>query len=281
MAVLVDLGYDGVALALDHDHIAAYTDDPVTHVAAIIACLDEVGLAVVVGTDTYGPLDSRRAPAPTLVGADGAERRVDMLCRTVRFAAEIGSPVVSFRSGASEKRADPDVSWDRLLIGSAAVLDEAAVHGITLGLEPEPGAFVDTVEGYLELHRRLGGPEHLGLTLGLDAGGASAPGVGFGPGFEAGFGAEAGVECAADRIRCLAPHLVDVRIAEPGPPGRRHPVRTPGVIDDHPSVLSALHDIGYAGLIGVEPPPGPVSPETARSSLRALRAAAGRTPARR
>jgi L-ribulose-5-phosphate 3-epimerase len=262
LAVLADLGYDGVALTLDSHRLASYADDPAAHVAAIVARLDELGLAVVIGTDTDHSLDPRREHVPTLVGADGAGPRVDLLCRAVRFAAEIGSPVVSFRSGASEERAGPDVSWDRLLAGCAVVLDEAAVHGITLGFEPRSGAFVETVEGYLELHRRLGAPEHLGLTLGV------------GTGFESGAESESesesesgsgsvGTEVISDRVRRLAPYLVDVRIAD-------------GI--EHAPLLGALYDIGYAGLIGVGPLSGPATAETARHSLRSLRHTAGRTP---
>jgi sugar phosphate isomerase/epimerase len=272
LAVLADLGYDGVALALDHRHLASYADDPVTHVTAIVARLDELGLAVVIGTDPFHPVDPPCEPGSTLVGADGGGRRVDLLCRAVRFAAEIGSPVVSFRSGAGDGRAGLDVSWERLIAGCAAVLDEAAVHGVTLGFEPVAGAFVDSIEGYLELHRRLGGPEHLGLTLGVDVGGP----VGAGLVPEGG----AAVESPPARIRRLAPHLVDVRIADPGRPGRPQVAPTLGEVDPVP-VLSALRDIGYAGLIGVDPPPGPATPETAGRSLRTLHHAAGRVPARR
>lgn len=49
--------------------------------------------------------------------------------------------------------------------GVSVVLEEAERHGVALGLEPEPGMFVQHLDDALALRRELGEPELLGITL--------------------------------------------------------------------------------------------------------------------
>src|SRR3954453_385470 len=112
------------------------------------------GLGGGVETGARFVLDPRRKHFPTLL-SDGRERRVDLLCRAVDVAAELGAPVVSLWSGAAPGDIDPGRAWDLLIDGLGRVLDHAARAGVTLAFEPEPGMLVERLSDYELLEQRL------------------------------------------------------------------------------------------------------------------------------
>src|SRR5262249_45570630 len=67
LALLADLGYAGVALPLDHQHLDPYGPGLSRRVAAVARELDRHGLAVVVETGARYLLDPRRKHRPTLL----------------------------------------------------------------------------------------------------------------------------------------------------------------------------------------------------------------------
>src|SRR6185503_9474699 len=133
-------GYAGVALTLDHVHFDPLAPRLRARAARLRLRLESLGLACVVETGARFVLDPRRKHFPTLV-SDGRERRVDLLCRAVDVAAELGAPVVSLWSGTAAE--DVEGAWDLLLDGVDRVLRHAERAGITLAFEPEPGMLVE------------------------------------------------------------------------------------------------------------------------------------------
>lgn len=260
LTVLADLGYDGVALTLDHGHLDPFTEDLPRRVTALAARLDRLGLSVMVETGAPYLLDPWGKHQPTLM-SEAAARRVDLLERAVRIAADLGSPGLHLCSGPHPRDVPESTAWERLTAGCAAVLETASAHGITLGFEPEPQMFVDTVDRVLELRRRLGGAEQFGVVL--DVGHAHC------------VEEIPLLEC----VRRAAPHLVSVQIEDMVRGVHRHLEFGDGEID-FPPVLAALAAAGYRGMVSVEIQGGGLdAPEVARRSLAFLRTAAASAPA--
>jgi L-ribulose-5-phosphate 3-epimerase len=255
LAVIADLGYDGVALTLDHHHLDPYAAGLARQVGAVARRLGELGLGVVVETGARYLMDPWRKHEPTLVSAAGRERRIDLLTRAVRIGADLGAEAVSFWSGVRRPGISATEAWRRLVAGCAQVVDVAAGLGVRLGFEPEPGMVVADIDGYARLRRALGDPEPFGLTL--DIGHCRC------------------VETAPvpDCVRRSAGWLVNVQIDDMRRGVHEHLEFGAGEID-FPPVLAALDEAGYDGLVAVElPRHSHAAPEVARRSLDFLRSA--------
>jgi sugar phosphate isomerase/epimerase len=237
LAVLADLGYDGVALTLDHQHLDPYAPDLAARVAALAGRLDRLGLDVVVETGARYLLDPWRKHQPTLVSAEpeGRALRVDLLTRAVRIAADLGAQAVSFWSGTASDGCDSASAMDRLVASCGTVLATARDVGVVLGFEPEPGMVVDTLDRFEELRTALGRPEEFGVTLDLGH-----------------------CRClesipVADCVARVADGLVNVQIDDMRRGTHEHLEFGQGEID-FPPVLRALSESGYRGLVSVELP---------------------------
>jgi sugar phosphate isomerase/epimerase len=232
LELLADNGYAGVALTLDHVHFDPLAPRLRARAARLRLRLESLGLACVVETGARFVLDPRRKHFPTLV-SDGRERRVDLLCRAVDVAAELGAPVVSLWSGTAPPDLAPARAWDLLVDGVARVLEYAQRAGITLAFEPEPGMLVEQLYDYELLERRLGRPENLAITL--DVGHCVC------------IEDESPQEC----IRRAGARLAHVHIEDMVRGVHEHLMFGEGELD-LPAALAALEDIGYSGLVSVE-----------------------------
>ncbi len=255
LAVIADLGYDGVALTLDHDHVDPFAPDAARQVARAADLLRDHDLAVVIETGARYLLDPWHKHAPTLLHDDNA-RRIEFLQRAASIGADLGAEAVSCWAGVRPAGVDPDTAWKRMVDGIARVLDGASVP---LGFEPEPGMLVADIAGWRRLRADLGEPDGFGITL--DIGHCrcledlSVPGC----------------------VAAVAEHLVNVQIDDMRRGVHEHLEFGDGEID-FPPVLRALADAGYRGLVAVElPRHSHAAPAVARRSLEFLRAAeAGR-----
>ncbi|MCX5365671.1 sugar phosphate isomerase/epimerase [Streptomyces sp. NBC_00124] len=255
LTVLADLGYDSVGLTLDHGHLDPYAADLPRQVDRLARRLDRLGLAVMVETGAPYLLDPWHKHHPTLMSDSDAERRVDLLARAVRIAADLGAPAVHLCSGPAPRDMPEDEAWKRLTAGCEEVLEIAGEHGVALGFEPEPYMFVDTVQRVLDLRRRLGDPDLFGITL--DIGHAHC------------------VEepSLLDCVAAAAPHLVNVQIEDMRRGVHEHLELGAGEID-FPPVLAALKASGYRGPVSVEIQGASLdAPDVARRSLEFLQAA--------
>jgi sugar phosphate isomerase/epimerase len=232
LELLAEHGYAGVALTLDHAHFDPLAPRLRVRAARLRLRLESLGLACVVETGARFVLDPRRKHFPTLL-SDGRERRVDLLCRAVDVAAELGAPVVSLWSGAAPEDVDPARAWDRLLDGLDRVLTHATRAGITLAFEPEPGMLVERLEDYDRLSDRLGHPDALALTL------------------DVGHCVCIEDESPEDCIRRAGVRLAHVHIEDMVRGVHEHLMFGEGELD-LPAALTALEEVGYDGLVAVE-----------------------------
>ncbi|MFJ5549868.1 sugar phosphate isomerase/epimerase family protein [Streptomyces sp. NPDC093225] len=255
LALLADLGYDGVGLTLDHMHLDPYAPDLAARTSRIARRLGELGLAVTVETGARYVLDPRRKHGPTLLEADACDRwsRIRMLVRAVRIAADLGAHAVHCFSGILPPGESADDGWKRLADGLGVVLDAAEEAGVPLAVEPEPGHLLESLADFHRLRADLGDPAPLGLTLDIGHCQCLEP------------------ASPADCVRDAAPWLRHVQIEDMRRGVHEHLPFGDGEID-FPPVLAALADCGYQGLTVVElPRHSHAGPELAAHSLRFLR----------
>jgi sugar phosphate isomerase/epimerase len=264
LELLADLGYDGVALTLDHLHLDPFAADLPGRVAQVRHRLDVLGLGVVVETGARYLLDPRRKHHPTLLhpGPEAA-RRVDYLRRAVQVAADLGAEAVSLWSGSLPPGVDEATAWSRLVDGVGQVLRYAEERDVVCAVEPEPGMLVDTLDGVLALRRRLGDPERLRVTLDLGH-----------------------IVCNETRdvvstIRHAGELIANVQVDDMVPGVHEHLELGTGEVD-FPAALAALEEVGYTGLTSVElPRQSHAAPAVAERSLGVLRDAARQATRRR
>jgi L-ribulose-5-phosphate 3-epimerase len=253
LEVIAELGYTGVALTLDHNHLDPFAEDVARRVEHVRRQLDRLGLSVVVETGARYLLDPRRKHHPTLL-SDERGPRLDFLRRGVRIAGELGAQCVSFWSGVKPDGLDDATARERLRSGVGEVLDEAERRGVRLALEPEPGHFVQHVEQALRLRGDLGEPVLLGVTIDVGHCVAVEP-----------------VD-AAECIRRVGPLLFNVQLDDMVTGVHEHLEFGEGELD-LAATLGALGEIGYQGMAAVElPRHSHAAPDVARRSLAALRA---------
>jgi len=165
--ILRDLGYESLAITLDHHTIDPFAVHLPDRIARWRKALAAAGMACVVETGARLLLDRAVKHEPTLVSAhpDARARRVDFSRRAVDVAAALGADCVSLWSGVGRDPAPLGTFWDRLADGMAVILEHAAAAGVIVALEPEPGMVIDTLGRAEELWARLGRPPQLRLTV--------------------------------------------------------------------------------------------------------------------
>ncbi|GAA3153339.1 sugar phosphate isomerase/epimerase family protein [Nonomuraea salmonea] len=250
--VIAELGYEGVALTLDHHHLDPYADGLAHRVAKVADRLRTLNLAVVIETGARYLLDPRRKHAPTLLD-DDRDKRIDFLRRAVAVGDDLGAEAVSFWSGVRPAHVPPALARDRLVDGCAQVLE--GTETMKLGFEPEPGMLVDTIAGWRGLRDALGAPERFGLTLDIGHCRCNEP------------------DPVPDCVTSVAGHVVNVQIDDMRRGTHEHLEFGEGEID-FPPVLRALAASGYRGLVAVElPRHSHAAPDVAARSLAFLRRA--------
>lgn len=166
IAILADLGYEGVAITLDHHALNPFDSGFATQAQEIRAQLKRSGLRSVIETGARFLLDPRRKHQPTLLCPESElrQQRFEFLERAVVLAAFLGAEAVSFWSGTSDADEPGDDTMKRLADGCRSLSELAAKHNVRLGFEPEPGMFIDTIEKFAALFARVDHP-NFGLTL--------------------------------------------------------------------------------------------------------------------
>ena len=233
IVLLAELGYRSIALTVDYHALNPFDPDLPRQLAAVKALLEKHGPHSVVETGARFLLDPRRKHQPTLLSPPPErERRLDFLKRAVDVAAELGSDAVSFWSGAATDAALAEERLERLAEGCRQLCRHAEVRSIRLAFEPEPGMFIDTMDRYAELRRRVDHPL-FGLTI--DVGHLHC----------------LGEIPIADRLQQWRERLWNVHIEDMRRGVHDHLMFGEGEID-FGEVMGALKEIGYAGGVHVE-----------------------------
>ncbi|MFJ8822849.1 sugar phosphate isomerase/epimerase family protein [Streptomyces sp. NPDC102467] len=258
LALLADLGYDGVGLTLDHMHLDPLTPDLAERTRQVGRALERHRLTATIETGARYVLDPRRKHGPSLLDPDPDARaaRTRLLLRAVQVAADLGAHAVHCFSGITPDGTDPDTAWKHLADGLGTVVTAATDAGVPLAIEPEPGHLLATLADFHRLRHALGNPDALGLTLDIGHCQCLEP------------------ESPADCVRAAAPWLRHVQIEDMRRGVHEHLPFGDGEID-FPPVLDALAATGYQGLTVVElPRHSHAGPQLAARSLEFLRTAA-------
>jgi len=254
LEILAELGYQSVALTLDHNALNPYIAAVVGQRARIKVLLRRLGLRAVIETGSRFLLDTRRKHQPTLLSPTPEERqrRLDFLQRAIDLAVHLESDVVSFWSGTAVDDAGPEEWMRRLVAGCTQLCEYAERRKVRLAFEPEPGMFIDTMEQYARLVERIPHPR-FGLTI--DVGHLHCQG-------ELPIG---------DHLRRWRERLWNIHIEDMKRGIHDHLMFGEGEIDFAP-VLATLREIGYQGDVNVElSRHSHNAVETARKALTFLR----------
>jgi len=165
--ILCDLGYESLAITLDHHTINPFAGDLPTRVTRWRKALADVGMACVIETGARHLLDRTVKHEPTLVSSDPSARarRIDFTRRAIDVAADLGAGCVSLWSGVGRDGAALETFGGRLADGLAEIVTYAAQAGVVVAFEPEPGMVIDTLARAATLFDRLGRPSALRLTV--------------------------------------------------------------------------------------------------------------------
>ena len=255
VAILADLGYQGLSLTLDRHHLDPFAPNLARRIAAVSALLQQYEFSVALETGAPYALDPWNRFEPSLVSDTDRTARVDLLLRAVDVAADLGCGVVSLWSGRLPGGCTRAEGWDRLLAGVEALLPRAAAAGVVLAFEPEPDMMLARVADVLDLRARLGNAHEVQITL------------------DVGHAACNELQDPAECVRAAGDALAHVQVEDIRGGVHQHLEFGEGDID-FPPVMAALQDVGFTGLVSVElAQHSHVAPEVARRSLSALRIA--------
>ena len=258
LTILAELGYQSVALTLDHHALNPYDPGLSRQTPIVRDQLRRLGLGVVIETGARFLLDPWHKHQPTLLSddAEARERRLDFLRRAVDVAAALDAEAVSFWSGRATKPASEAALMDRLVDGCRQLCEHAQKRQIRLAFEPEPDMFIDTMARWAELHRRVSHPL-FGLTI--DIGHLHC----------------LGETPIAAHLRRWRDWLWNVHIEDMRRGVHDHLMFGEGEID-FAEVMTALTEIGYTGGVHVElSRHSHDAVETARRALAFLRRFSG------
>lgn len=254
LELLVEQGYDAVALTLGHPHLDPFAEDLDEQLHSLRATLDELGLRVVIETGTRFLLDPRHKHRPALVDEEAASR-LTFLRRAVDIAAALRAECVSFFSGVLPTGTTPEAGWQRLASRVAEIVEYARGKNVLLAVEPEPGMLIETVSDVLRLRAELGNPDNLRITVDIGHCVVVEPGGLRGALLQAG------------------PLLANVQLDDMRPHAHEHLPFGEGTVD-LPLALATLAELDYRGVAAVELPRHSYdAPGLAERSIAALRTA--------
>lgn len=228
--VIAGIGYQSVAITLDHSALDPFASDRKSEQRRVRALLDELGVVAVIETGARFLLDPWRKHRPTLLEDDAAERavRLDFVDRAMDCAVAIGAKVVSLWSGARPpgSSAEPAELDERLIEALQGLSSSAERRGVILGFEPEPGMHIESMADFDRIAAHIDSPA---FALTLDVGHAHLTEV-----------------SAADTVTRYVDRLVNVHLEGMRRPVHDHLLPWDGDMDLR-EVLAALTAVGYQG----------------------------------
>lgn len=232
--ILAELHYDCVAITLDHHFLDPFDRQSIGHAKIIRDRLEGHGMSSVIETGSRFLLDPRRKHWPTLLthNPEHRKRRLEFLKTAIDIAAVLQSEAVSFWSGAKAMEMPHDEAMALLIEGCRTIVEHAATQNVNLAFEPEPGMFIETMDGFRRLCQQIDSPR-FGLTL--DVGHVHCLGDG----------------TPAERIREFADVLANIHLEDMRRGVHAHLPIGEGEMEFEP-IFTALRDVAYAGPINIE-----------------------------
>ncbi|HEX3358396.1 MAG TPA: sugar phosphate isomerase/epimerase family protein [Tepidisphaeraceae bacterium] len=241
-------GFDGVEILADAPHAYPEKIDDAL-IANVRKSLDETGLQIsnVNCNCSFGYWkDAPPEPyfEPSLISPNPKFRddRIRMILKTIDFARQIGAANVSITSGRCLGGMPPDLAAKQFAQSIKPILDHAAAQNIQVGIECEPGLFLEYVAELKEWIDRLGSP-YFGANL--DIGHSQVIG-----------------ESIPDVVRMLRGRIWNMHVEDI--PGRKHYHLIPGEGTlDWNALRDAVREIGYDRFLTVELYTHTADPQTA------------------
>ncbi|MGB7161376.1 MAG: sugar phosphate isomerase/epimerase family protein [Tepidisphaeraceae bacterium] len=232
-------GFAGVEILADVPH--AYPDAIDAKLTdSIVKALGETGLAVsnVNCNCSFGYWkDAPPEPyfEPSLISPNPKHRadRTRLILRTLDFAKDIGAANISITSGRLLGGMPPEKAVGQFTESIKPILDLAAALNLRVGIECEPGLYLEYVAELREWIDRLG---HPGFGANLDVGHSQVIG-----------------ESIPDAVKLLAGRIWNLHVEDI--PGRKHYHTIPGGPGgtlDWQALRAALVEIGYDRFLTVE-----------------------------
>lgn len=230
-------GFDGVEILADEPHAYPPKIDSAL-IDSVRRALDETKLQVsnVNCNCSFGYWkDAPPEPyfEPSLISPNAKHRadRAAMIGTTLEFAKAIGARNVSITSGRCIGGMPPDKAAGQFAESIKPVLDHADRLGIDVGIECEPGLFLEYVDELREWIDKLGHPR-------------------FGANLDVGHSVVIG-ETIGDAVRTLAGRIWNLHVEDL--PGRKHYHMIPGEGTlDWPALEQSLADAKYDRFVTVE-----------------------------
>ena len=230
-------GFAGVEILADEPHAYPPKIDAAL-ISTVVRTLDETGLAVsnVNCNCSFGYW--RDAPPepyfePSLISPNPRHRadRTAMIRTTLDFAKAVGARNVSITSGRCIGGMPPDRAAGQFAESIKPVLDHADRAGVDVGIELEPGLFLEYVAELRDWIGKLGHPR-------------------FGANLDIGHSVVIG-EPIAEAVETLAGRIWNLHVEDL--PGRKHYHMIPGEgTFDWMALRSALIDVKYDRFLTVE-----------------------------
>jgi sugar phosphate isomerase/epimerase len=161
---IADAGFSAVEILADAPHAdpRTFTD---SDIAQLRRTLESKALRVsnVNANCTFSYWkDAPQEPyfEPSLLSPSDRMRqdRIDLIKRTLHLAREIGAPNISITSGRCLAHVTPADAVARLSEGLKIILDEADKRGVDIGIELEPGVYLEFVHELRDWIARLNHP---------------------------------------------------------------------------------------------------------------------------
>lgn len=232
--VLAEIGYESVAITIDHHVLNPFDADLERQVYAVKQRLQSHNMCCVIETGSRFILDPFRKHWPSLLTAneENRQKRFDFLCRAMQIAAMLDAEAVSFWSGAADPAMSGEDAWTLLIDMCDALLSRAVQYDVFLAFEPEPGMFVERMEDFRRLVDELNHPR-FGLTL--DVGHLHCLDDG----------------SPVERILEFSRHLLNLHIEDMKKGVHDHLQFGDGEMNFDP-IIKALREVGYTGTLNVE-----------------------------
>jgi len=164
------VGYSGVEILADVPHAYPEAIDAAL-IKSVRAVLDETGIAVsnINCNCSFGYWsDAPPEPyfEPSLISPNPKHRadRASMILKTLEFAKEIGARNISITSGRCLPGMPPDCAAVEFAKHVRPILDRAEQHDVNIGIECEPGLYIEYVAELCEWIDRVGS-KRLGANL--------------------------------------------------------------------------------------------------------------------